>query len=139
MDSPGAVDKAIEAHGIWKARLRAAIATGSSEFIVAVVAEPDQCALGKWLHGAALNRFGSHPRYRAVLASHAEFHVEAARILAMAKSSRRADAEAAMADGSRFATLTAELTANLQSWKRVCEAERREAPQVHSERRPRGG
>jgi hypothetical protein len=86
MDSPSAVDKAIEAHGVWKARLRAAIAAGGSEFIVAVVAEPDQCALGKWLHGPALARFGGHPRYRAVVESHAEFHAEAARILSMAKS-----------------------------------------------------
>jgi hypothetical protein len=124
MDSPAAVDKAIEAHGVWKARLRAAIANGSSEFIVAVVAEPDQCALGKWLHGAALERFGAHPRYRAVVQSHAEFHQEAARILSVAKASRRADAEAAMSAGSRFAELTAELTSRLQSWKRVCDAER---------------
>jgi hypothetical protein len=48
---------------------------------------------------------------------HAEFHKEAARILAPALAGHKSEAEAAIALGSRFSKTSADLTLALAGWR----------------------
>jgi chemoreceptor zinc-binding protein len=107
---------AMRAHTQWKARLNKAIETGSSEFLVDVVRLDDRCDFGKWLHGQVGN---SDPHYIEVKRLHAEFHVAAASVLALAVGGRPAEATAAMAAHTPFARGSASLVLALTAWERA--------------------
>jgi hypothetical protein len=73
---------AIDAHLAWKARLKAQLEGGGGEMLeVGQVASDDQCALGKWLHGEARQRFSNLPEYIDLLRLHSKFHLDAGKIL----------------------------------------------------------
>lgn len=110
---------AIAAHGQWKVRLRQAIATGSSEFDPSVVAQDNQCAFGKWLYAGSKDGFGSAAAYETVRGLHADFHREAARVLALAVAGKAADASKAMDPGSPFAKASATLVSTLMQQQRA--------------------
>ena len=107
---------AMRAHTQWKARLNKAIETGSSEFVVDVVRLDDRCDFGKWLHGQAGS---TDPHYVEVKRLHAEFHTEAARILALAVGGKPAEATAAMAPRTPFTRASASLVLALTAWERA--------------------
>ena len=53
------INNAIGAHGVWKLKLRTAIATGASDIEPKTVRCDDKCALGQWLYGSTgLTRLG---------------------------------------------------------------------------------
>lgn len=112
------IKAAVGAHGMWKARLHSAISTGKSDFEAANVAKDDKCDFGKWLHGGVSGAARSSARYNAVKAEHARFHVEAARVLSLALSGKRDEAKNAMAAGSAFAKISADLTREMMDWKK---------------------
>jgi hypothetical protein len=73
---------AIEAHVRWKIRLEAYINGTATEVLdPAVVCRDDQCALGKWIHGAGGVRFGAHPKFPDLRKVHAQFHVCAGEVI----------------------------------------------------------
>ena len=112
------IDKAIGAHGMWKNRLNQAIQSGSSDYTVAGVRPDNLCAFGKWLHGLPPSVKNSQS-WNGVRALHAEFHLEAARVLDLALDGKKAGAASALASGSRFADTSAKLTAAMMAWKRA--------------------
>jgi hypothetical protein len=112
------IDKAIGAHGMWKNRLNQAIQSGSSEYTVAGVRPDNLCAFGKWLHGLPPSVKDSQI-WKDIRALHAEFHIEAARVLDLALDGKQAEATSALATGSRFADTSAKLTAAMMKWKRA--------------------
>jgi hypothetical protein len=61
----------------------------------------------------------SAPQYAEVKALHAAFHVAAADVLALALAGRTAEATAAMAPGSTYATASMRLVNALSAWARV--------------------
>lgn len=84
---------AIGAHGAWKMKLKAAIATGKTDLQPGVVKCDDQCALGKWLHGSSIDpqtRLGMP--YKVNKRVHAEFHECAGRVVDLILSGKREDA-----------------------------------------------
>ncbi len=109
------VQAAIAAHGMWKARLRQAIADGRSDFKVEVVTQDNQCDFGRWLYGPTCLRDGHH---EAVRRHHAEFHRAAAHVLGLALRGHKPDAEAAMGLGSDYARVSAALTGELMRWQK---------------------
>ncbi len=112
------IDGAIAAHAKWKWHLRQAIDTGLSEWTVERVRPDDLCDFGRWLHNLPLSeRMGEH--FRAVHDLHAKFHQEAAHVLDLALSGNRADATAALAIGSPFATVSSKLTIAMTAWKKA--------------------
>jgi hypothetical protein len=111
------ITSAIAAHSHWKKRLRDAIATGKSDFVVDKVRRDDQCDFGTWLHGSIDAGGHKSPHYSTVKDLHAKFHVEAARILGMALGGKQADAEAAMQPGTTFMTLSSNLTSEMVRWR----------------------
>lgn len=49
-----------------------------------VIAEDNQCAVGKWIYGTAKEQFGTHPLWEKKLRDdHAFFHTSASRVLMM--------------------------------------------------------
>ncbi|MBI5900096.1 MAG: CZB domain-containing protein [Rhodocyclales bacterium] len=73
---------ALEAHAAWKTRLEAQIRGDAGETLsVATVAADGNCALGKWIHGEAAQRFGDYPEFAQLRKVHADFHLCAGGIL----------------------------------------------------------
>lgn len=111
------IKKAIGAHGLWKARLVAAIETGKSEFVPEKVCTDNQCDFGKWLYGVTItsaDKTGSH--YESVRKLHAEFHKIAAKILELALAGKKDEAKKMMDPGSEFASLSSKLTVAMTQW-----------------------
>jgi hypothetical protein len=75
---------AITSHQNWKARFRAMIESGISEALnPEVIAQDNQCAVGKWIYGPAKEKYGNHPLYEKLRGDHAFFHTCASRVLVM--------------------------------------------------------
>jgi methyl-accepting chemotaxis protein len=113
------LDKAIGAHGMWKARLKTAIETGKTEVPVETIRQDNQCAFGKWLYGTTLtsvDKASSH--YKTVRALHAEFHKTAARLTELALGGKKAEAEAMLALGGEYAGISGKLTQAMLAWKK---------------------
>ncbi len=110
------IKTAIGSHGLWKARLRAAITSASSEFSPAIVRKDDQCDFGQWL------RSGSDPSLRGsrqmnrCAELHRQFHEAAAKVLALAVEGKKEAAQQAMSPASEFAKVSAALTTAMREW-----------------------
>jgi len=108
--------KAIAAHGLWKTRLKEAIASGSSLFRVDTTRVDNACEFGKWLYALPTpQRADGH--WEKVKQLHAAFHIEAASILDLALKGKKGEAEAALETGKPYAVTSAALVTELQSWK----------------------
>lgn len=94
------IDKAIGAHGMWKMRLRAAIQNQASEYDPVIVAKDDHCEFGRWLH--AHPTLKKHANFRNIQKVHAQFHIEASKVLELALAGNVGDALGAMDDDAPF-------------------------------------
>lgn len=112
------IDKAIGAHGLWKARLRQAIDTGSSDFDPSMIKLDNKCDFGKWLYGDISPELKKTSTYEIVLEYHQDFHTEAARVLELAVTGKMVEARKAMAADSKFAAVSAALTTAMMEWKK---------------------
>jgi hypothetical protein len=75
---------AVASHQNWKARFRAMIESGIVEALdPKMIAQDNQCAIGKWIYGPAKEKYGSHPLYEKLRSDHAVFHTSASRVLEM--------------------------------------------------------
>ncbi len=110
------IDRAIVSHSRWKARLREAIASASSDVSVATARSDHNCDFGKWLQALPSTTLGgvSSQQLRDL---HSRFHREAAHVLELALARRKSEAEAAMASGSPFTTVSTDLVMALTQWK----------------------
>ncbi len=115
----GAADQlkaAIAAHGAWKVRLMAAVATGRCEFDPAVVAKDDQCAFGKWVYaGSSDARASAH--LEPVRALHGQFHAMAGRLIREATGMERTRAARSVAFGGELDQLLARLIGEINEWR----------------------
>ena len=112
------INKAVAAHGMWKARLRQEIDAGKSDFTAAGVSVDNKCDFGKWLY-ALPEADHQNPEWQKVHDLHAKFHREAARVLGLALGGKKADAEAGLGQGSQFAKISLELTGAMIEWKKA--------------------
>lgn len=115
------ISKAVAAHGMWKTRLKSAIASGTLDMPVETIRQDNQCAFGKWLYGqelSAQDKATSH--YRTVKALHADFHRAAARVAELALSGSRAEAQKLMALDGEFTSASAKLTQAMMDWQKAC-------------------
>lgn len=104
---------AIDAHIKWKERLHDYILGHSDEELqVETVARADQCALGVWLDGEGKDHHAGQPAFENVRRLHAQFHLCAGKVLAVAQSNRREEAMAMLEEGE-YATASDEVTAAL--------------------------
>jgi methyl-accepting chemotaxis protein len=114
------IGKAIGAHGLWKVRLRDAIAAGVSEMTPAQVEADNLCVFGMWLHGLTEPDTRSE-HYDTVHSLHKAFHREAARVLRLALTGSRVEASQALEIGGAFAIASAALTRAMINWRKAAE------------------
>ena len=110
------IDAAITAHDEWKARLLAAIESGSSEFQPETVRADHLCEFGKWFDSLGKESRGSLHVER-VGALHAQFHEAAARVLDLALTGHRAQALTSLGFGSDYTRASVLLVDEMQLWR----------------------
>lgn len=109
------INMAIGAHGLWKSRLRQAIESGCSEHTVGEVCRDDCCDFGRWLHALPGDEQAGTD-WKKVRELHAEFHKEAAAVLALALAGRKAEAGSALGSESSYVQTSLLLTAAMMDW-----------------------
>ena len=120
MTSAHAIDNAIGAHGLWKARLRAAIATGTLDGDVETLRRPDRCTFGLWmLSGDVTDADRASTYYATVDRLHARFHEAAAHVAELAIAGQRDEAKRLMERGGDFAERSTELVTAMLRWKQA--------------------
>lgn len=111
------IRKALTAHAAWKVRLKTAVASGADDLDVARVKSDRHCDFGHWLHGSAIPvSVRETETYREISRLHAAFHEAAAQVVDLARSGKKAEAEAAIRIGGPFSRASANLDAALVRW-----------------------
>ena len=107
---------AIGAHGIWKRRLRTAIAMGGPAPDPARTACPHRCQFGQWLAALPAAQVAA-PEATRVMHSHAAFHKAAGAVAALVVAGRKTEAEADL-DRGGFHHASEDLADALADWLR---------------------
>lgn len=88
------VTETITAHVSWKVRLQKYVDGKSEEiFDPMLVCRDDQCALGRWIHGPATERFHADEAFHALRSDHAQFHYVAANVVRYVQEGDKAGAQ----------------------------------------------
>ncbi len=112
------IDKAVGAHGMWKARLKAGVATGKMDTPAATIRVDNECAFGKWLLGQTLTASDKGTAdYKTVKDLHAQFHKVAGQVAELATSGKKEAAETLLA--GEFAATSMKLTSAMIAWKKT--------------------
>lgn len=86
-------NSAIQAHIDWKMKLTNYIAKPDGTLDSKVVCKDNNCALGKWIHGAGSEHRDSNPTvFDSLKSSHAEFHRTAGEVVELANAGRKKEA-----------------------------------------------
>ena len=114
------IDKAIGAHGLWKSRLKMTIESSRIDTPVETIRRDDECDFGKWLHGSTLTSSDKATKQcQAVVDLHARFHQTASRVVELALTGRKSEAETMMISGGEYAVVSDELTRAMTEWKKT--------------------
>lgn len=114
---------AIVSHQNWKARFKAMIESGVAEALnPEVIAQDNQCAVGKWIYGAAKERFGTHPLWEKLRGDHAFFHTCASRVLVMIIRGEKQKALQEITNGA-YARASNDVIMDLAMFYRVIKAD----------------
>lgn len=106
---------AVEAHNKWRVRLAAVIdGTSTEKLEPGVVSQDNQCVLGKWVHGGGAQKFGHEATFHQLRDTHAEFHAQAGRVLALAQGGQAAEARKQLENGD-YLVLSHRIRAQLAS------------------------
>jgi hypothetical protein len=105
---------AMTAHELWRSLLVQAALTGRGQLSVSAARREDMCEFGRWL--AQLGDLPEVPQVAPMRDLHRHFHEEAAAVLDLAMSGKRAEATRALGPGSRFDEASLRLTAALRDW-----------------------
>lgn len=112
------IEQAIGTHGLFKLRLKSAIALGRLEGSVATLGSHINCPFGKWMASAAVApATKASTQYANVDLLHARFHVAAAKVASLAIDGKPVEAAAALERDGEFGIAAAELTAAMLDWK----------------------
>jgi len=110
------IEKGLNSHVLWKQRLLDAVIIGKSEFKVEQVQVDNGCEFGKWLYGLSKQDQNSTD-FQSVKDLHADFHKSAAKILNLALSGKRMEAQNHLDYKSEYSRLTGKLVLALNNWK----------------------
>ncbi|AZN36470.1 CZB domain-containing protein [Iodobacter ciconiae] len=85
----------LDAHTAWKTKLKNELdGKGKESLDVSIIAQDNQCELGRWLHGPGKLSFSHYPEYHSACTAHSEFHFCAAEVLMQYQAGAPAAAEA---------------------------------------------
>ena len=111
------LENAIQMHEDWKLKLRAAIA--SQETVdVDVIGADNRCELDRWLHGDAFHQYGRLNSHTECLATHANFHREAAKVAMAINEGRFDEASTMLRYGTPFFNASMAVGAAIASLKK---------------------
>jgi hypothetical protein len=105
---------ALTAHELWSSHLVQAALSGRSKMTVTEAGDDERCDFGRWL--LKIGDLPEVPQVEAVRETHRHFHEEAAAVLELALTGKRAQASLAVGPGSRFDEASARLRAALMDW-----------------------
>jgi hypothetical protein len=89
--------EAVQAHINWKLRLQNYLDGKSGEELdPMIICRDDQCTLGTWIHGPAMNHFHGLEEFHSLRADHAQFHYLAANVVKHVQANNPAAAEEIM-------------------------------------------
>jgi hypothetical protein len=89
------ISEAVAAHMKWKGRLQSYLDGTSQENLdPMVICRDDQCVLGKWIHGPALNYFHGDEGFHKLRSDHANFHFIAGTVVKKVQENDKAGADA---------------------------------------------
>jgi methyl-accepting chemotaxis protein len=111
------IKNAVGAHGMWKKRLKHAIATGKINVQISTIKADNQCSFGKWLYRATITeeeKNSSH--YQKVRELHAAFHEKASKVAQLAVSGHKAGAMRMLEVNGEFTIASAALTTSMIAW-----------------------
>lgn len=84
----------IDAHMKWKGRLQSYLDGSSKEQLdPMIICRDDQCVLGKWIHGPALNYFHGDEGFQKLRSDHANFHYVAGSVVKKMQDNDRAGSD----------------------------------------------
>jgi hypothetical protein len=91
------ISDAVAAHMKWKGRLQSYLdGTSQEQLDPMVICRDDQCVLGKWIHGPALNYFHGDEGFHKLRSDHANFHFIAGTVVKKVQENDKAAADALM-------------------------------------------
>jgi hypothetical protein len=89
------ISDAVAAHMKWKGRLQSYLdGTSQEQLDPMVICRDDQCVLGKWIHGPALNYFHGDEGFHKLRSDHANFHFIAGTVVKKVQENDKAGADA---------------------------------------------
>ncbi len=110
-----AITKAIGSHGMWKARLRDAIESQTSEFEVDFVRSCHNCEFGKWLDDDK-SELAQDKFYDTIYNMHKDVHMKTANVMSLALEGKSAEAQESM-DG-QFTESSTALISEMMKWSK---------------------
>jgi hypothetical protein len=108
--------KAVSAHVMLTAKLKAAIQSGERSYSLPEVETDDQCELGKWLKSPISPELHNSPHYAKTLELHHQFHNVADRVFSFAINGKSTDAMKAMEANGDITRACASLVSELRAW-----------------------
>ncbi len=112
------LDDAIRSHMRWRLNLLAYLRRVDGSMRPELVGMDSHCQLGMWLHDPG-NTFKGGGLHRALLHEHAQFHQEAAELVARANRGEQVDGEASLGAGSPYARRSSRLVALIAALRRM--------------------
>jgi hypothetical protein len=117
MSAKQQIEQALGTHGLFKLRLRQAIASGRLETAVLSLGSHEECAFGKWMSSpgvAPATRLT--PQFSSVQGLHERFHQAAARVAELAATGHEKEAAASLEKDGEFGLAASEFAAAMTEW-----------------------
>jgi hypothetical protein len=121
MVDPDEIIKAIAAHEIWKKRLKMVIDSKPIFFDTPAKAirKDDHCDFGKWLYGPTISADDKTTlQYKTVKELHTQFHKIAGRVVVLALSSKKTEANKMMTLSGEYGSISRKLITALTLWQK---------------------
>lgn len=112
------LEEAVQKHAEWKLKFRSAISR-KEQMDVATISKDNCCVVGQWLHGEGKTRWGSKPEFQRALDKHRVFHTEAGKVASLINTAKYAEAEAALGNGTPYASASSEVGVALIALKKA--------------------
>jgi hypothetical protein len=122
------IEEAISAHMAWLKNIKTAVLVStdikksnsdpaSSANLITKIGSDHQCNFGKWLYNTDNAKVKESVYYNKTVSLHAQFHQQAAKILALAFDGKKSQAKLLIAENSEFIQCSEQLIALLQTWQ----------------------
>jgi hypothetical protein len=121
----GMIQKGIACHGQWKVLLIRMMDSGEYSLKPEEVMRDTICEFGRWLN-ALPEADRASAQWNRIKVLHAQFHVEASRLMKMAMAGRKDEVTAELNSLSSFSRVSSQMTMALIAWRNSLTAERGE-------------